>query len=127
MTGANERSEPDFAAFIGIDWADQRHAWELQTTTEGTMKRGNLDHTPEAVDDWATELGRRFGGRPIAIACLYHSEVGRATLIYSTTTTDLETKLIEFQHYYNGHRTHAGLEGRLPEPPIQGPRKPIEL
>jgi hypothetical protein len=40
------------------------------------------------------------------------------------TTTDLETKLIEFQHYYNGHRTHAGLEGKLPEPPIQGPGNP---
>ena len=32
------------------------------------------------------------------------------------TTADLEAKLIDFQHYYNGHRTHAGLEGRLPEP-----------
>jgi putative transposase len=32
------------------------------------------------------------------------------------TTADLETKLIEFRHYYNAHRTHAGLEGRLPEP-----------
>ena len=28
------------------------------------------------------------------------------------TTADLETKLLDFQHYYNGHRTHAGLEGR---------------
>jgi hypothetical protein len=23
------------------------------------------------------------------------------------TTTDLETKLLDFQHYDNGHRTHA--------------------
>ena len=37
------------------------------------------------------------------------------------TTADLEAKLIDFQHYYNGHRTHAGLEGRLPEPSIGGP------
>src|SRR5579862_4001198 len=29
------------------------------------------------------------------------------------TTADLETKLIDFLHYYNAHRTHAGLEGRL--------------
>ena len=28
------------------------------------------------------------------------------------TTADLETKLFEFQQYYNGHRTHAALEGR---------------
>jgi transposase InsO family protein len=32
------------------------------------------------------------------------------------TTADLETKLFHFQRFYNGHRTHAGLEGRLPEP-----------
>ena len=37
------------------------------------------------------------------------------------TTADLEAKLIDFQHYYNGHRTHGGLEGRLPEPRIGGP------
>ena len=24
------------------------------------------------------------------------------------TAVDLETKLLAFQHYYNGHRTHAG-------------------
>ena len=24
------------------------------------------------------------------------------------TTTDLEEKLLDFQHYYNEHRTHAG-------------------
>ena len=32
------------------------------------------------------------------------------------TATDLEMKLLEFQRYYNGHRAHAGLEGRTPEP-----------
>ena len=32
------------------------------------------------------------------------------------TTADLETKLIDFQHYYNEHRAHAGLQGRVPEP-----------
>ena len=37
------------------------------------------------------------------------------------TTADLETKLLGFQHYYNGHRTHDGLEGRLPEPTTERP------
>jgi hypothetical protein len=27
-------------------------------------------------------------------------------------------KLLDFQQYYNGHRTHAGLDGRTPEPVI---------
>jgi transposase InsO family protein len=43
------------------------------------------------------------------------------------TSADLEEKLLEFQHYYNGHRTHAGLEGRLPEPATDGPPAPIDF
>jgi hypothetical protein len=43
------------------------------------------------------------------------------------TTTDLEAKLIDFQHYYNGHRTHAGLGGLLPEPPAEGAVSPTGL
>src|SRR2546425_11069705 len=32
------------------------------------------------------------------------------------TAADLEEKLRVFQHYFNRHRAHSGLEGRLPEP-----------
>jgi transposase InsO family protein len=31
------------------------------------------------------------------------------------TAADLEMKLLDFKHYYDGHRTHAGLDGRTPE------------
>ena len=34
------------------------------------------------------------------------------------TATDLELKLLEFQQYFNGHRAHAGREGRPPEPSL---------
>ena len=43
------------------------------------------------------------------------------------TTVDLAEKLTEFQHYYNGHRAHAGLEGGLPEPGTEGPTSPIDF
>jgi putative transposase len=43
------------------------------------------------------------------------------------TAADLESKLLDFQHYYNGHRTHAGLEGRLPEQAVPGSVSPIGL
>jgi len=33
------------------------------------------------------------------------------------TTTDLEARLLDFQHYYNEHRTHAGRQGH---PPVTG-------
>ena len=32
------------------------------------------------------------------------------------TAADLQTKLVDFQRYYNRHRAHAGLGGRTPEP-----------
>jgi transposase InsO family protein len=32
------------------------------------------------------------------------------------TAADLEVKLLDFQRYLNGHRTHAGLGGLKPEP-----------
>ena len=43
------------------------------------------------------------------------------------TTADLETKLFDFQHYYNGHRTHTGLEGSLPEPRVDGSISPLDF
>ena len=43
------------------------------------------------------------------------------------TTADLETKLLDFRHYYNSHRTHAGLEGRLPDPTVGGTVSPVGL
>jgi putative transposase len=43
------------------------------------------------------------------------------------TTADLETKLLDFQNFYNLQRTHAGLEGRLPQPAVEGSVSPIGL
>jgi putative transposase len=43
------------------------------------------------------------------------------------TTADLEIKLSDFQQYYNGYRTHAGLAGRVPESVANGPTSAIRL
>jgi putative transposase len=43
------------------------------------------------------------------------------------TTADLGAKLLDFKHYYNGHRAHAGLEGRTPEPGIDGLRSSVSF
>ena len=57
----------EFAAWIGLDWADRKHFWSLRTA-EGQLERGQLENTPEAVEVWAAELAQRFGGRPVALA-----------------------------------------------------------
>jgi transposase len=68
----------EFAACIGIDWADQKHDVALLPAGCDHVEARQLDQTPEAIDAWATELRRRFGGRPIAV-CLEQSKGG---LIY---------------------------------------------
>ncbi len=67
MSVVNAPPESLYAAHIGIDWADRSHAWSL-LTAEGQRSRGQLEHTPEAIEAWAAELAQRFGGRPIAVA-----------------------------------------------------------
>src|SRR5262245_39563445 len=36
------------------------------------------------------------------------------------TALDLETKLLDFQRYFNEHRRHSGLNGRTPETNADG-------
>src|SRR5262244_2031818 len=60
--------EPEFAAFVGIDWADRKHVWCLQAAGSGKRETGELEHKVEAVEAWVAELCRRFGHRPIAVA-----------------------------------------------------------
>jgi transposase len=54
-----------FAAFIGIDWADQEHA---VCVLEGPrLRREVLPHTPEAIAIWAAGLAREFPQQPVAV------------------------------------------------------------
>ena len=63
-----QNPEPEFAAFVAIDWADQKHYWSLQVPGSRQIERGELDNTPEAIEVWLAELHRRFGDRPLAVA-----------------------------------------------------------
>lgn len=58
----------EFAAFIGLDWADAKHDICLQVAGSDKREFKVLEHRPEVIDAWATALLQRFGGRPIAIA-----------------------------------------------------------
>jgi transposase len=63
--GAHE----EFAALIGLDWADAKHDVCLQAT--GTARREFLSfaHRPEAIDAWGQTLHTRCHGHPVAV-CL---------------------------------------------------------
>jgi transposase len=70
--------EPQFAAFVGIDWADQKHVWCLQAVDSEKRESGELEHTPEAVEAWVGQLCQRFANRPIAVAV----EQSRGALVF---------------------------------------------
>ncbi len=73
-----ENPEPQYAAFLAIDWADQKHAWSLQEANSAQRERGEVEHTPEAIEAWVVEMGQRFAGRAIAVAV----EQSRGALVF---------------------------------------------
>ena len=79
MPHASITPEPEWAAFLAIDWADQKHTWSLRIP--GTQKRehGEIEHSPEAIHAWIGQLTTRFVGRPIAV-CV---EQSRGALLFA--------------------------------------------
>jgi len=67
----------EFAAFIGIDWADRKHDVCLQVPDAPKPEVSVLEHRPRVIDAWARQLRERFGGRPIAV-CL---ELARGPIV----------------------------------------------
>ena len=68
MNDPTPASAPRFVAWVGIDWADEKHAVTLKVIGSTTSERRELDNTPEAVEAWAAGLALRFAGRPVAVA-----------------------------------------------------------
>lgn len=64
----SQDQEPEFAAFMAIDWADKKHYWSLRIASSNQIERGEVDNTPEAIDVWVTELHLRFGQKLLAVA-----------------------------------------------------------
>lgn len=74
-------SEPQWAAYVAIDWADREHVWKMQPAENGPCESGKVEQTPEAIEIWASQLATRFSGRPIAVAL----EQSRGALVFSLT------------------------------------------
>jgi transposase len=74
----------EIAAFVGLDWADQKHVLTVQETHSDQRQHVTLDQTPEALQNWIQLLRNRFAGRPVAIAV----EQKRGALIYALMHVD---------------------------------------
>lgn len=68
-----------FAAFVGLDWADQKHDLCLSTAGSEKVEYSVLEQSPEAIEQWAGGLRKRFDGQPVAI-CV---EQSRGALIHA--------------------------------------------
>jgi transposase len=72
-------SVDDFAALVGIDWADKKHdICELPAGTKD-YQWSVISSKPDQLHAWATALERRYPGRIIAVAC----ELKKGPLIYA--------------------------------------------
>ena len=62
------------AAYVGIDWADQKHQVVLRSEAEPTkVQHQVINQTPEALLDWVGEMQQRFAGRGKILVCLEQS------------------------------------------------------
>ncbi len=57
-----------FAAWVGVDWADQCHWVCLREAGSERVEKFPLEQEPEALHRWLVRLGERFAGRPVAVA-----------------------------------------------------------
>src|SRR5262249_35551781 len=55
------KQEPQFAAFVSIEWGDKKHVWCWQAADSEKRESGELEHTPEKQRRSATDCERRCG------------------------------------------------------------------
>ena len=74
----------EFAAYIGLDWADRAHVIRLRCAGSQAVEQREVTHTPEALAAWVSELQQRFGGRPVAVAL----EQSRGAVVHALMSYD---------------------------------------
>ena len=72
-------SEPEFAALVAIDWADEKHQIVLLPAGSEQKESFTLEQKPEVLSDWIAQLHKRFGEGKIAVIV----EQKRGALVYA--------------------------------------------
>ena len=71
----NHFTDGQYAAYVGIDWADTKHDVCLQAPGCEQREFSCLPHQVDDIEQWVRSLRQRFGG-PIAIALELTRTVG---------------------------------------------------
>jgi transposase len=58
----------EFAATIGLDWADRKHDLWICPAGQAKAEHLRLDQKPEALHEWVAKLRQRFPNQRVAIA-----------------------------------------------------------
>src|ERR1044072_2346449 len=58
----------EFAALLGLDWGDKRHAFALQARGAHRVEFLELEHSAESLHAWLDQLRERFAGQRVAVA-----------------------------------------------------------
>ncbi len=74
----------DFAALIGIDWADKKHDVCENPVGTTVFNYSIISNKPESLHDWAMALKKRYPNQSIAVAC----ELTKGPLIYALSKYD---------------------------------------
>ncbi|NJO76963.1 MAG: IS110 family transposase [Leptolyngbyaceae cyanobacterium RM1_406_9] len=72
-------SQNQYAAYIGIDWADRKHDIHLYDPTTGQTEDYCIGARPQEIKDWVMRLQHRYGNAPLAVC----TEQKRGPLIYA--------------------------------------------
>lgn len=74
----------DFAAYIGIDWADRKHDLCLLDNQNQTWEHSTIESTPQAIADWVNQLRQRYGEAKVLVGL----EQKRGPLLYALCQYD---------------------------------------
>lgn len=69
----------EYAALVGLDWADQKHDLCWRETETGQLHTRIVEQRPERINEWIAELIAKHPGRRIAV-CL---EQSRGPVVYA--------------------------------------------
>lgn len=67
-----------WAALIGFDWGDSKHAVAIRPKNQA-LETLDLPHSSETLHAWLDELEQRFAGQPVAVAI----EATRGAVVYA--------------------------------------------
>jgi transposase len=68
METKQQISSKDFAIFIGLDWGDQEHVYQICDTATQEIKEHTVKQDANALATWAENLQKRYPEQKIAIA-----------------------------------------------------------